>query len=113
MNNIQSKMQEIMEKQSELYYLIQELNSMIVNQSTSSRNTNSTLSLSDTQSDSETEDEEEYEFQSIETIDNVSPNLLYLLGKKEEDEESKSNFDTDWTPAKEPCLHNSSPLIHK
>ena len=112
MNNIQSKMQEIMEKQAELYSLIQELNSMIVNQLTSSHHTNTPLSLSDTQSDSETEDEEEYEFQSIEIMDNVSPNLLYLLGKKEDDE-SKSNFDTDWIPPKEPGLHNSSPLIHK
>jgi len=102
-----------MEKLDELYYLIQELNSMIVNQSTSSHHTNSPLSLSDTQSDSETEDEKEYEFQSIETMDNVSPNLLYLLGGKKEDDLSKSNFDTDWTPPKEPGLHNSSPLIHK
>lgn len=105
MNNVQSKMQEIMEKQAELYYLIQELNSMIVNQYTSCHNTKSPLSLSDTQSDSETEDEEEYEFQSIETMDNASPNLLYLLGGKKEDDESKSNFDTDWTPPKEPGLH--------
>jgi hypothetical protein len=111
MNNVQSKMQEIMEKQSELYYLIQELNSMIVNQSTSSHHTNSPLSLSDTQSDSETEDDEEYQFQSNETMDNVSPNLLYLLGK---DEESKSNvISTDWKPPREPGLHNSSPLFHK
>lgn len=110
MSNIQNKLQEIMKKQTELTVLISEL--MILIESNNQNNSSSSISLSDTQSDSDMEDDEEYEFQSIETMDNVSPNLLYLLSKKEEDE-SKSNLETDWTPPKEPGLHNSNPLIHK
>jgi hypothetical protein len=111
MSNIQNKLQQIMKKQTELTVLISEL--MILIEKNNQNNSSSSISLSDTQSDSETEDEEEYEFQSIENMDNVSPNLLYLLSKKGEEAETKSNFDTDWTPPKEPGLHNSSPLIHK